>query len=234
MKKMPQPILITGAARSGTSLVTGCINICGAFGGSMSGPTKYNQKGMFENHKIRQEVHKPYFKSIGADPLGQFPLPNPNKITIPTDFKKRIEDVIISQGYKGGHWFYKGAKACLVWPLWHYAFPNAKWVIVRRRTGDIANSCIKTSFMRAFRKQDVQRKIGVKNERDGWIWWVNQHLERFREMMDEGLNCSVIWPERFVYGDYQQLFDLIDWLGLKWNSEVFNFIDPKLWHARNK
>ena len=35
---MKDPILITGCARSGTSMIAGVINICGAFGGDMAGP----------------------------------------------------------------------------------------------------------------------------------------------------------------------------------------------------
>jgi len=44
-KKLPSPILVVGAARSGTSLVAGIINMSGAFGGVMAGPQKSNQKG---------------------------------------------------------------------------------------------------------------------------------------------------------------------------------------------
>ena len=43
---MKNPIIITGCARSGTSLTAGVINICGAGGGEMSGATIYNKKGM--------------------------------------------------------------------------------------------------------------------------------------------------------------------------------------------
>jgi hypothetical protein len=48
------PIIITGCARSGTSMIAGIINLCGAWKGVTSGPNKYNAKGMFENHELRQ------------------------------------------------------------------------------------------------------------------------------------------------------------------------------------
>lgn len=233
-KQMPAPILITGCARSGTSLVAGCINMCGAFGGHLAGKTKNNMKGMFENTYIREGLVKPYLRSIKVDPLGQYPLPDVTKLPIPSDWKQKVENVLQTEGYKSGPWFYKGAKCVLLFPLWHYAFPNAKWIIVRRRTGDIVRSCLNTGFMRAFRNPDNQRAVGVQNEEEGWIWWVNQHLDGFRAMIDIGMNCKVIWPERMVDGDYRQLYETIEWLGLKWNSEVLSFIDPKLWKARNK
>jgi hypothetical protein len=141
---------------------------------------------------------------------------------------------MIEQGYENGPWMYKGAKMCLHWPVWHYAFPNAKWIIVRRRTGDIIQSCLKTGFMRAFTNTANQRAVGAKNERDGWLWWVHQHEQRFIEMIqeEEGPNCKQIWPHRMIKGDYAQLYETIDWLGLKWNSDALSFIDPLLWHSR--
>lgn len=231
---LPDPIFVTGCARSGTSMVAGAINMCGAFGGVMSGPNKDNQKGMFENSKIRNQITKPYLRDIGMDPLGQFPLPKIDSLVIPMDWRKRVEKVFLEEGYRGGPVFYKGAKMCLMWPIWNFHFQNSRWVIVRRRSGDIVDSCLKTGFMRAFRSKTFQKAVGVNSEREGWLWWVNQHLERFREMIEAGLNVKVIWPERMVEGDYTQLYETIDWLGLRWNSDVLSFIDPKLWKSRNK
>lgn len=231
---MKDVILITGAARSGTSMVAGCVNLCGAFGGIMSKPNQNNMKGMFENVQIRNQLVKPYLRQIGVDSMGQYPLPNTAELTIPMDWQTQVERVMMNQGYTEGPWFYKGAKMCLIWPLWHYAFPNAKWIIVRRRTGDIVNSCLKTSFMRAFSRKAFQQAVKVDNEADGWKWWVHQHEQQFVEMIQAGLNVKVVWPERMVSGDYQQMYETIEWLGLDWNSKVMEFIEPKLWKSRQK
>ena len=51
------PILVTGCARSGTSLVAGIVNICGAFGGVTRPGNPANEKGLFENISI-QEIDK--------------------------------------------------------------------------------------------------------------------------------------------------------------------------------
>ena len=228
------PILITGCARSGTSMVAGCIHLCGAFGGNMSGPNSNNKKGMFENARIRNTICKPYLTTHGVDKLGQFPLPTTSKLTIPVDFRSKVERVFLEEGYTSGPYFYKGAKSCLFWPVWHFAFPNAKWVIVRRKSADIANSCVRTGFMKAFANTRNCRVVGAADEREGWLWWVNQHLDRFREMMDAGLQIKIVWPERMVDGDYTQLRETIEWLGLEWRpQEVMNFIEPQLWKARN-
>jgi hypothetical protein len=85
--------------------------------------------------------------------------------------------------------------------------------------------------MRAFSKKEIQDRVGAKDAREGWLWWVHRHEEYFVEMLQEGLNCKIIWPERMVNGDYQQMHELIDWLGLKWNNGIYNFIEPKLWRG---
>lgn len=233
--KLPNPILITGCARSGTSMVAGIINLCGAFGGDMRKPNKNNAKGMFENAKIVEQIVKPYLRDIGVDPMGQYPLPEMGGLSIPRDWKGRVEQVMIDEGYKTGPWMYKGAKMCLTWPIWDYAFPNGKWIIVRREADDIVESCMKTNFMCAFNNVNWQKAVGASTEAEGWMWWIKQHEDRFREMINQGLNVKVVWPDRMVKGDYTQIYDTIDWLGLKWNSEALvSFVDPRLWKSRNK
>lgn len=217
------PILITGCARSGTSLMAGIINICGAFGGKMSGPNNYNKKGLFENIAIKQQVDKGYLKSIGMDPKGQKPLPDTGNLPIPSNWSQQVENIMLAEGYKEGEWFYKGARSCLMWPVWHYAYPNAKWIVVRRKTADIVNSCMSTAFMNAY------------NHPEGWLNWVHHHERCFVEMVEAGLNVKQVWPERMVRGDYEQVLEMIEWLGLVWKPiDVMEHIEPKLWKARKK
>lgn len=230
---MKEPILITGVARSGTSMVAGIINICGAFGGDMQGNSKYNEKGMFENLRIRNEIIKPYLKNMGADPQCQYPLLDIRTISIPIDIKGRVEHILKQEGHKEGDWMLKTPKICLMWPVWHHAFPDAKWIIVTRRSSDIINSCIKTGFMKAFSNKEKQKAVGVDNERDGWLWWINQHKKRFIEMITAGLDIKIVWPELMVDGDYSQMKEAVEWLGLEWKSrEVIDFISPKLWKGK--
>lgn len=230
---MKDPILITGAARSGTSMVAGIINICGAYGGNMSGANRNNAKGMFENARIRNTIVKPYYAKLGVDKLGQYPLPDVNNLPIPNNWRALVEQVMVDEGYTDGPWMYKGAKMCQHWPVWNYAFPNAKWIVVRRKTSDIVKSCSRTGFMRAFLNHAHQKSVGVTTETDGWIWWVREHEKRFVEMIQEGINVKVVWPERMVDGDYQQMKQAVEWLGLEWKEqEVVDFISPKLWKAR--
>lgn len=216
------PILITGCARSGTSLTAGIINLCGAWGGDVAPANSNNKKGMFENKIVREQMIKQYLRSIGVDPLGQNPLPKITDIKPRPDWGQRFASIMQEQGYENGPVFYKGAKICLVWPVWGNAFPGSKYVIVRRKDDQIIKSCFKTGFMRAYR--DVI----------GWQGWIDIHKQRFEEMALAGLQVKEFWPETVFEGNLEPLKELIDWLGLTWNEQaVQEFIDPSL-YSRSK
>ncbi len=220
------PIIITGCGRSGGSMMAGVVNICGAFGGKVN--------DHYENIGIQEQIIRPYLKSLNVDVNGQYPLPQSNKLHIPAHITAQVNNIMRQDGYKDGPWYIKGSLISLTWPIWHYAYPKAKWVIIRRRTGGIISSCLKTNYMDAFRDPTKRDQIGAKTEQEGWKWWVRQYERRFVDMITEGINCQVVWPERMIYGDYQQMFTIIDWLGLKWKSEALTFVDPKFWKSRIK
>jgi hypothetical protein len=222
------PILVTGIPRSGASIIAGVINLCGAFGGDMS-----LHPGSYENGAIQQFIETPYLESIGADPMGQHPLPSEINNT-PLNWQKLVDTQLLAEGYTKGAWMYKSARAALLWKVWNNAYPNAKWVIVRRRTGDIVQSCLKTGYMAAFISKDNRDAINVNTEEAGWLWWVHEYEKRFVEMITEGVNCKVVWPERMVNGDYRQMYEVLDWIGLPWKTQVLTFVDPLLWGSRNK
>lgn len=220
------PIIITGCARSGTSLTAGIINNSGAWGGDIQGFNKHNAKGFFENKAIRNNIVKPYLKSIGCDPLGQFPLPNDKHVfsvnkEIANQWRLKIISEIKSQGYDGESiWFYKGAKVCLLWYLWHQAFPQAKWVLVRRNALDIISSCMRTGFMKAY--QNVE----------GWAKWVKHHEDRFDEMKFHKIDLVEIWPQKMINGDYSEIESVLGHIGLKYDKQIVdNFISPELWRG---
>lgn len=220
-------ILITGCARSGTSLTAGIIHAHGAFGGILAPANKHNKKGMFENTAIRQGMTKPYLVGIGCDKLGQRPLPTDAHLAAITQdeadrWRYRLDRIMQQEGYTGGPRFYKGAKMCLFWPMWAKAFPETKWIIVRRTRGDIVRSCLRTSFMSAY------------NSLEGWELWAKEHERRFEEMKAAGLSIVEVWPEKMIKnGDYGEMKAAVEFCGLTYDHDIArSFVDPRLWHAQ--
>jgi len=153
------PIFVTGIERSGSSIIARILSLCGAFTGTVS--------AMQENIEIKQWVDK-YYTLIGADLKGQDPLPNTNEILIPTNWKSKIDGILFEEQYRIEQtWLYKESRLSQIWPVWNYAYPNAKWIIVRRKTGDIIESCLKTGYMTAYK------------DKEGWLGWVHQHQKLF-------------------------------------------------------
>ena len=220
------PILVTGAERSGSTIIAKIIQICGAFTGETT--------TMLENVGIRQQVNS-YYDQLQIPVQGQFPLPDTKQLLIPTQWKAGIDEILGGGGYDGRRpWMYKNHRICQIWPVWNYAYPSARWIIVRRRSGDIVQSCIKTNFMQAFSEPIRQEAVGANNENEAWIWWVREHEKLFVEMIQAGVNCKVVWPERMVNGDYAQIYEMLEWLGLRWNDGIINKIDPMLWKSRKR
>ena len=187
-------ILITGAARSGTTLTASILQACGAELGAV------NQ--LKESHAVREGLVKPYLTGIGADPLGQYPLPDTSDVVMDPTWRGRVLTAL-----GDGVNTYKGAKMCLMWQLWDNAFPEAQWVIVRRERAGIVSSCMRTSFMRAFKRPE------------GWEQWVSFHEDRFEEMKQAFPDrVREVWPAQFLAGDEAPMKELIEWCGLGYNS----------------
>lgn len=225
---MREPILITGAARSGTSLVAGVISLCGGWSGTVRGPNPWNKKGMFENNTITERMIKPLLAKVGADPLCQKPLPVTSQFQkMPIEFmsawRESVLEIIKEQGYVDGPWFLKEPKISMTWYVWAKAFPEATWVLVRRAPEDIVKSCVKTSFMRAYKTSA------------GWLGWVAVHEKRFEEMHDARLRIYQVWPQRAIDGDYTELQAIVNNLGMDWDlDKVRSFVAPSLWHRTKK
>lgn len=220
-----QPIIITGCPRSGAGIIAGILRLCGAYGGR----DLINNT----NQRLQEEVISPYLTSQNADPGGQFPILQTSQLNIPFDWKQRVENQAL-KGFTGNIWYVKSSQAALMWPVWNASFPDARWVIVRRRTADVVDSCIKTAYMDKFKDPDNQKAVETDNERDAWLWMVHRYEEKFYEMIMAGLDCKVIWPQRMVFGDFVQIHELLNWTNLKWRSDVLGYVDKKLEKSRIK
>lgn len=205
-------ILVTGCARSGTSLTTQILQALGCYLGDSR-----VVNDLYENTEIRQTILKPLIKANGGDPLGQGKFPDISALKPSPDLRARIESKL-----SGWHepWAYKDAKISLVWPLFAAAFPEAIWVIVRREREQIIDSCIRTSFMKAH-----------GDDREAWGKWVDDQEAQFTAMQSAGLNLIEVWPQS-VIADAEAFRPVAEHCDLHWDpGAVTASISPDKWHG---
>jgi len=164
-------------------------------------------------------VVKPYLQLMGVDPLCQDPLPDVGNLLDFPELRGKMHAAMLNEGYVDGPWYYKGAKMCLIWPTFARAFPNARWLIARRDAHDIADSCMRTRFMR--RRKTIE----------SWLEWAHEHERRFKEMRDAGLDVTEVHGEDLINGNCSVIREFVDGTdGLEWDQErVDEFVTPDLW-----
>jgi len=197
-------IFVTGAARSGTSLITRMLEACGANLGDVA--------GLAEHRPFKNKVLKPYLKRIGADPTGQKPLPNTNDLpdypTLKADTDAVTEGVDVI----------KDVKTALIWPLLDDAYPDAKWIIVYRRPEKIAESCMRTTFMRAY------------NTLEDWEIWAKNYHALCQEIAEVADTHTVVTSD--VIEDVESFRPTVGWAGLDFDADaVRNCINENKWHG---
>jgi len=209
---LKDPILITGCARSGTSLIAAIINEAGAKGGVINvGGNQYNPTGYYENHEIITNVDKSILSGQGFDPMGQRKLPDENFIA--ADVRKRIFNIASSQGITAADtWFFKDAKLLLLYRSYVKSFPGSKIVLVRRQKEAIVKSCKRTPFMNG------------RNTEAGWLEWVNHHIMLMACLKAVHSKVCELWYEDLLVGNLTPLRECITWLGLEYHKDYVNSI----------
>ena len=217
-----RPIFIVGLPRSGTSLIAGCFQICGAWTGTTIPGTEANPKGFYEHSLIREGIVKRILVQLQCDPLGVRKLPHKDlNIQIP-GLKKALNQIVEDDGYKRDRpWLYKDAKLTLLWRLFSQNFPDAIWIIVKRNERDIIDSFLRTSFMMQHSKDP-----------EFWQCFVDEYMQRIKMLMNSGATCYEIWPDTIMQGDFSRFRELLETLGLSFDEKALGeFISPKFWHA---
>lgn len=206
---MPSPIFVLGAARSGLAMTARIIEAAGAWGGICWG----SNRAEMNNREIQTSLIEPYLRLCGADPKGQWPLPDGGSLLTVGNLKQRMEHLMVGQGYmrqkEGTQWFLKDHRLALLWPAFHEAFPGARWVLVRRERDAVVNSCMNTTYMNRIHTED------------GWCWWYDFYRARLDEIQQQSwLDSYEVWPTKYVDGDTAEIHGVIDGLGLNWCDDL--------------
>lgn len=196
-------------------MVSGVLSASGLdFGGPLhKKPRPYQPRGFFEHRGVRDLVVKPTLRKLGADPLGQHPLP-PRDLS-PSD-REAVAFGLRVRRELGKAEAYKDAKVILLWPYFRKAFPDALWLLVRRDRKAIARSCLRTPFMRK------------RSFLAGWLEWAAEHEARMEDLKASGARVLEIWPDAADPGGFRET---IEALGLVWDEDkVRGALVPEAWH----
>jgi hypothetical protein len=227
-----RPIFVVGLPRSGTSLVAGLLHEFGAWTGETVPGTGENPTGFFENGEIREKILKPTLRAVNGDAGGIMRFPDAcvaQKIKYPFEGRRvsmalRIRKIIESQGYDNvQRWMYKEPKVTLLWRMFDHSFPNAQWIIVRRERAGFVKSCIKTSFMAQYSKDEA--------------FWNNvgdEYDRRLDALADTVSNVTQLQTSDILSGDLSALKKLVKGMdGMKFlSTKVQELVNPNHWHHR--
>ncbi|MDA9983054.1 sulfotransferase [Gammaproteobacteria bacterium] len=124
---MKPPIIVLGMHRSGTSLLTGCLEAAGLFLGTVNNAAPFNKKGNKENESIR-ELHDSILMRHGFD----WKTP-PDKALTWTELEKRqLLNILKPYNDITRPWGFKDPR--IIWLIegWLEIFPGASLVAVFR------------------------------------------------------------------------------------------------------
>ena len=68
------------------------------------------------------------------------------------------------------------------------------------------------------------------NNYKGWENWLKFYQEKLYEIKQEKLKFQEVWPQKIVSGNFDEIKQVIESLGLEWKEkEVLDFVSPVLW-----
>jgi len=221
-----QPILITEVPRSGAGIIAGALQQAGIFFGEVN--------ALYQNTCISDELVLSLLQQ-NADPNGYFPLPAIGNQKISVHLKDNVTKMLSLQGRERGQkWAFVDHRLILDWKAWNAAFPEALWVVVRRDTEDIINSCLKTGWMQTYHKAAIQQRLGVSTAEAGWRWMVEQYLIRLQDLYNGVRYNLTIHPHKVARKNYGEIEQLLSICGCQMDENVLNYVHSKLRRCRNE
>lgn len=203
-------IFITGSARSGTSLTTGVIRDSGARLGDVN--------SLNEHLGVRERVLKPMIAAKGYDPVCQ----DMDRLPDPEEYRDvdgvALRNAILKEIGCSDNFCYKDAKLLYVWPAFERAFPEAPWVCTVRDSERVAESCVRTSFMRRY------------SSKDEWQEWADCNLKLIKKLSSSVPGCLVNVSKQLR--SERPFSVLIEWLGLDYDpKKSLRSVDMSKWHG---
>lgn len=227
-------ICILGMHRSGTSMVTRILNLCGLSLGEpeeMFASTHGNERGHWENirfMKINMEIIKTFSNSKDADEWNTQPVfpkgwQNSKKIS---NLRKKAIGLVKEFDSRYLSWGWKGPRNCITLPFWQEILGDRlKYVIVVRQPIDVANSLLKRNNYPLT---------------EGLLLW-NRYLSD-AITYTQGLPRYFISSEKIFSDQEKEVKSVLSFIGNKnlvfnqnVNKQIKSFVSKDIWHfQKNK
>lgn len=217
MRNIQRLVFIATCPRSGSSLLAGILNRCGAFGGDTIGRTKGNPKGQYENRAIGISCFVGTLEKYRTNPARLLEMAQNKRVPEIPGLKRNLTYLLNAQGYRGGVAYYKGGPYSFLFDEVNRHFPSAIWLLPRRDSESIQKSLKK---LLPDRNTDFAGEVSCYQAMQSYIKIASR-------------NAHWVDMDRFMAGDWKQLQLLVNQIGLNWNEkEIQGWVDPGLWHHR--
>jgi len=213
---VPDPILVTGFPRSGTSLVAGMLWQCGAWADTAGRkPDEHNPRGYFESPAMNGAQAGLSLRAVeGGEALG--------RAWGPATFRDRVVRALRVRGWLSGPWLFKATAICTSLDCWRAAFPGARYVVVRRAQDECVASAMRVPMCRAYGDEAFWRRA--------WEAY-RPHLDRVAAEKA----ATTVWPGELLSaqvatGEVPEVWEqLAGCCGLEWGPAAARFVEPGLW-----
>lgn len=205
MMKGSNVVCITGMHRSGTSLVTRLLNLCGMYLGpseDLMKPGHDNPEGFWENMRF-YTINEDILINLGGDwdcppELSVGWESKPELASLRQTTKELVESF---NGYET--WGWKDPRNCLTIPFWKSVLDDVKFIICVRNPYEVADSLT--------RRNGISRTLGLK------LWLIyNQHVLDFTETHER----IITHYDSYFINPETELNRLLSFIGLNATSDM--------------
>jgi predicted O-methyltransferase YrrM len=216
---LKNPIIIAAPPRSGTTMVAGLLKKHGVWVGNAR-VTRYpgtNSIIATENQNIK-DLMKIMARSFDYQNWNKgFPVISLEDAEnwgcwLRSEIKKIVPDNTI--------WLIKTAWTLIFYDIWKAAFPDAKWIIIDRRTNDIVASALRHPAMKRRGMKKIKQYVRALKKKQSLVW-------------DElGIKqVHYVYADALASGDMGTAGSLLTFCKITFNPKITrNFIKPEIYH----
>jgi hypothetical protein len=215
------PLFVVGMHRSGTSLLTALLALCGANPGperNLTGPNQHNPKGFWENNKFR-DINDQLLRDQNCEwdcPLG-FSLAHSEPEMLHR--LSRQARGLLDSYKESPSWVFKDPRICLTLDFWKSSLPGIVPLLMLRNPVEVASSL--------FRRNRIPLPIGI-------ALWELYILSAVRQCID--LKPVICNHHDLIYQPVKEIMRLIAAvngrcgrvLHMPDRQVIENFVDPDL------